>query len=44
MRWTESCEGSGGAALVDTLSEALQISMGLVLLVIQDCENMLCMS
>ena len=38
MRWTGSYEGSGGAALVDTLIKALQISMDVYYFIyFQDC-------
>ena len=42
MRWTGSYEGSGGAALIDNLNKALQISMDVYyFLYFQDCENLL---
>ena len=38
----DSCEGSGGSALVDTLIKVLQITLDWYYFVIfQDCENML---
>ena len=39
---TDSCEGSGGSALVDTLIKVIQITLDEYYFVLfQDCENML---